>query len=83
MKLVGKVTHYYDKIGVAIVELATGLKVGDKVKFEGHGSDFEQTVSSMQVEHQEVKQAKKGEVVGLQVTKKVKEGVTVSKAEAE
>ncbi len=83
MKSVGKVTHYYDKLGVAIVELAVSLKVGDKIKLEGHGSDFEQTVSSMQVEHKDVKQAKKGEVVGLQVANKVKEGVIVSKVKAE
>lgn len=83
MKMVGKVTHYYDKLGVAIVELATSLKVGDKIKFEGHGSDFKQTVGSMQIEHQEVQQAKKGDVIGLQVANKVKEGVTVSKVEAE
>ena len=50
MKPVGKVTHYYDKLGVAIIELATDLAVGDKIKFEGNGSDFEQTVSSMQVD---------------------------------
>src|SRR3990167_11024771 len=81
MKPVGKVTHYYDKIGVAIVELATGLKVGDKIKFEGHGSDFEQTVSSMQVDHEEVQQAKKGDIVGLQATGKVREGAIVLKVE--
>ncbi len=83
MKPVGKVTHYYDKIGVAIVELVTGLKVGDKIKFEGHGSDFEQTVSSMQVDHEEVKEAKKGDIVGLQATGKVREGAIVLKVEAE
>ena len=83
MKPVGKVTHFYDKLGVAIVELAAGLEVGDKIKFEGHGSDFEQTVSSMQVDHEEVKQAKKGDIVGLQATGKVREGAIVLKVEAE
>ena len=83
MKPVGKVTHYYDKLGVAIVELVAGLKIGDKIKFEGHGSDFEQTVGTMQVDHEEVKEAKKGDVVGLQATGKVREGAIVLKVEAE
>ncbi|MEK7217557.1 MAG: translation elongation factor-like protein [Patescibacteria group bacterium] len=83
MKPVGKVTHYYDKLGVAIVELAAGLAVGDKIKFEGHGSDFEQTVSSMQMDHEEVQQAKKGDIIGLQATGKVREGAIVLKVEAE
>ena len=73
MKPVGKVTHYYDKIGVAIVELATGLKVGDKIKFEGHGSDFEQTVSSMQVEHDKVEVAEPGMSIGMKVSEPVRE----------
>ena len=83
MKPVGKVTHYYDKLRVAIVELVAGLAVGDKIKFEGHGSDFEQTVSSMQMDHEEVQQAKKGDVIGLQATGKVREGAIVLKVEAE
>ena len=83
MKPVGKVTHYYDKLRVAIVELVAGLAVGDKIKFEGHGSDFEQTVSSMQMDHEEVQQAKKGDIIGLQATGKVREGAIVLKVEAE
>ena len=77
MKQVGKVTHYYDKQGVAIVELSASLKMGDKIKFEGHGADFEQTVDSMQIEHEAVEKAKKGDVVGVKVGQKVKEGASV------
>jgi len=77
MKPVGKVTHYYGKSEVAIIELAAPLKVGDKIKFEGHGSDFEQTVDSMQIEHQDVEQAKKGDVIGVKVGNKVREGAMV------
>lgn len=79
MKKVGKVTHYYDNIGVAIVELGGALKVGDKVKFEGHGADFEQEVTSMQVEHKQVEKASKGEVIGLKTDQPVKEGTEVEK----
>lgn len=77
MKEIGKVTHYYGKIGVAIVELSAGLKVGDKIKIEGNRTEFEQTVDSMEVEHKAVEVAKKGDVVGMKVREKVNEGATV------
>jgi len=77
---VGIVTHYYDKIGVAIVELDSTLAVGDKIKFSKDGEDlFEQTVDSIQVEHDKKDSASKGEVVGLKTEKEVKEGVEVFK----
>ncbi len=81
MKQVGKVSHYYDKLGVAIIDLSVPLKVGDKIKFEGHGADFEQIVDSMQIEHDMVEKAKKGDMVGVKIVKKVKEGTTAYFAE--
>lgn len=81
MKEVGKVTHYYGKIGVAIVDLSDGLKVGDKIKVEGSRTEFEQTVDSMEVEHKAVEEAKKGDVIGLKVREKMSEGATVYKLE--
>jgi len=81
MKKVGEVSHYYDKLGVAIIDLSAPLKVGDKIKFEGHGAEFEQTVDSMQIEHDVVEKAKKGDAVGVKVGQKVKEGTTVYLAE--
>lgn len=71
---IGKVTHYYDKIGVAVIELTKVLKTGDKIKFSGHDKEFSQTVDSMQVEHLKIDQAKKGDVIGIKVEKPVKEG---------
>lgn len=73
-KLIGKITHYYAKIGVAIVELTAKFKVGDKIHIKGHETDFSQSVSSMQIEHQNVDVAKKGEVIGLKVDQKIREG---------
>ncbi len=81
MKEIGKVTHYYGKIGVAIVALSDGLRVGDKIKVEGNRTEFEQTVDSLQVEHQPVEAAKRGDVVGLKVVEKVSEGAAVYKLE--
>lgn len=74
---VGKVTHYYDKAGVAILELEDTLKEGDMLKFQGHGADFEQPALSIQINRVEVKTANKGDMVGLKVDQEVKEGTEV------
>lgn len=77
---VGRVTHYYDKIGVAIIDLDGTLSVGDKIKFTRGGEDmFEQTVESIQIEHKKVDSAKKGDVIGLKANEAVKEGAEVYK----
>lgn len=76
-KLIGKITHYYNAIGVGIVELSGVLKVGDTVHIKGKSDDFEQTVDSMQIEHEQVDKAKKGDVVGIKMKQKVREGYEV------
>jgi len=79
---VGTVSHFYDKIGVAIVELGGTLSVGDKIKFSRGGEDlFEQTVESIQIEHEKVESAGKGRVVGLKTVEVVKAGADVYKVE--
>ena len=80
MKKVGTVTHYYGKIGVAILKLEAPLKVGDTLKFQGHGAEFEQPVTQLQVDHADVPEAAKGDQVGLKVDQEVKEGVEAFKA---
>lgn len=79
---VGKITHYYNKINVAVVELLDTLTVGDTIKISGHGTEFNQTVDSMQVEHEQIKEAKKGMAVGMRVDKEVKEGDEVFRVTA-
>ncbi len=75
---IGKVTHYYDKIGVAIIEVANQvLKVGDSVKISGHDNEFNQKVTSLQVEHEQVSELGPGDSGGLKVQKAVKEGDVV------
>ncbi|MDD5031762.1 MAG: hypothetical protein PHR36_01820 [Patescibacteria group bacterium] len=71
---IGTVTHYFDKIGVAVLELAKELKAGDKIRFTGGKTDFEQEVDSLQIDKQPVAKAGKGESVGLKVNEKVKVG---------
>lgn len=70
---VGKITHYYDKIGVAVIEVSASIKVGDTIKISGHDKEFTQTISSMQIEHEQIDQAKKGQVIGLKIDQPVKE----------
>ena len=67
---VGKITHYYNKIGVAVVELTDNLAVGETIKVSGHGREFTQVVASMQIEHEQIQEAKKGQTIGLKLTKK-------------
>jgi len=73
-KLIGKITHYFDKINVAIIELSGVLKIGDRVHIKGSSTDFEQDISSIQIEHENMKKAKKGDAIGLKVDEKVREG---------
>jgi len=70
-KEIGKITHYYGHISVGIVELSDTLKVGDNIHIKGHSSDFNQVVDSIQIEHQNVSEAKAGDVVGIKVVQKV------------
>lgn len=71
---IGKITHYYDKIGVAVVDLTADLKKGDTIKISGHDNEFSQQVTSMQMEHKQIESAKKGETVGLKIDQAVKKG---------
>ncbi|TET84648.1 MAG: hypothetical protein E3J36_00750 [Candidatus Nealsonbacteria bacterium] len=78
-KLIGKITHYFGNIEVAVIELSDTLKVGDNIRIVGGETDFTQIIESMEVEHKKVEEAKKGDSVGLKVGQKVREGYKVYK----
>jgi len=78
-KLIGKVTHYFGKIGVAVIELDDTLKVGDEIRIVGGETDFTQTVESMEMEHKKIEEARAGDSIGLKVSQKVREGYKVYK----
>ncbi|MFQ6010305.1 MAG: translation elongation factor-like protein [Candidatus Aenigmatarchaeota archaeon] len=80
-KLIGKITHYFPKVGVAVVELTDTIKIGDKISIEGRGNVTEQTVESMEVEHEKIEIANAGDEIGLKVKDKVKDGDQVFKVE--
>lgn len=80
-KLVGRVTHYYNRIEVAVVEVTDTIRVGDTIRIKGGIRDFEQTIDSMEIEHQKVEVATKGQSIGLRVVEKVREDDQVYKIE--
>jgi len=71
-KEVGEVSIFFSKAEVAAVRLSSGLKVGDKIHFKGHTTDFEQILSSMQIEGKNIQKAGPGEHVGIKVSEKVR-----------
>ena len=76
-KEIGKVIHWYDKIGVAVVKLTGPIKKGDTVQIKRGDNEFEETISSIQIDHKDVKSAKKGDDAAIKLSQVAKEGATV------
>ena len=71
-KEIGKVSSYFSNVGVAAIKLKKKLKKGDKVHIKGHTTDFEEKVKGIQIERKEVKEAGKGDHIGIKVSEKVR-----------
>ncbi len=70
----GKVTHYFSKIGVAAIEITQDtLRVGDTIHIKGHTSDFTQKIDSMQIDNKPVAEATAGQSIGLCVKEHARE----------
>ena len=80
---VGKVTHYYDRIGVAVLDLTGALKVGDPIHILGRTTDFNQQVKSMEIEHHKIQSAEPGMEVALRVHGTVRKGDIIYKLKGE
>jgi selenocysteine-specific translation elongation factor len=78
-EVIGKVTDFFARPVVAGIELATTLKLGDKIHIVGHTTDMELIVDSMQINNVDVEQAKAGDLVGVKVSERVRRGDTVYK----
>jgi len=78
-KLIGKIAHYYTKIGVAVIDLEDDLSVGDEISIEGASTNIRQKVESMQIEHENIEKAGAGDSVGLKVIDRVRESDKVYK----
>lgn len=72
-KEIGKITHYFSHVGVGLIEISDGeLKAGDTIAIKGHTTNLEQKIDSMQIEHETVETAKKGDSVGIKVKERVR-----------
>ncbi|MBI2669855.1 MAG: hypothetical protein HYX20_01785 [Candidatus Yanofskybacteria bacterium] len=76
-KEIGEITHWYDKIGVAVVKLAGSLKVGDQIKVRRGDEEFDATIESMQIDHKDVQSAQKGDEAAIKLPQKSKEGAAI------
>ncbi len=76
-KEVGKVSDFFAHPVVAGIDMTGSVKVGDKIHIKGHTTDIEMDVTSMQINNQNVTEAKKGDSVGIKVPERVRPGDTV------
>ncbi len=76
-KPIGDVKHFYTGIKVAIVKFKLPVKAGSSVRFKGATTDFAQKLESMQFDHEPVRLAKKGKLIGVRVKKRVREGDSI------
>lgn len=81
---IGIVEDYFVKIGVVALRITKGtLKVGDTIHIQGHTTDFTQTIESIQIEHETVEEAKKGDSIGIKVGDRVRKHDKVYKVTEE
>ena len=79
-EMIGKISHYFSKVGVAVIELEKGsLKVGDTIHITGHTTDFTQVINSIEIENQKVDEVNPGDSFGIKVDDKVREHDVVYK----
>ena len=78
-KLIGKVTHYYNKAMVVIVDLKSPIGIGDTIKIKRGDEEFEQKIESMQIEHKAVQKGKRGDELAIKVEQPAKEGAEIYK----
>jgi putative protease len=69
---VGSITHYFAKPEVGVVKLTAEIKVGDTLRFHGHTTEFQQVITSMQVEHADVETAAAGTEVAIKLSERVR-----------
>ena len=79
LREVGKVAHFFTKIDVAVIDVTDTISVGDQIFIKGPTTDIEQTIDSMEIEHEKVKQAAAGQSVGMKVKGRVREKDVVYK----
>ena len=74
---IGEVTHYFSRVGVAVMNISAPLRKGDWIRVSGHTTDLHQRIDSMEIEHQQVEEAKPGDGVAIKVSDRVRVGDSV------
>ena len=64
---VGRVEHYFDRIGVVGIALTDRIAIGDAIHIKGHTTDLTHAVDSMQIDNADVAEAGDGDSVGIVV----------------
>lgn len=73
-KKVGMVTHYFDRISVAVLKISSPIKIGDSIRFVARQGEFVQMVVSMQIDRKDILKAPKGSEIGLKTLRPVEKG---------
>jgi selenocysteine-specific translation elongation factor len=76
---IGRVTNYFSRIGVAVIELTGPLEIGDQIRVKGGDRDFQQEVESMQIEHQAIEKAGAGQEVAVKLDQRARTNDSVYK----
>jgi len=79
LQKIGKIAHFFTKINVAVIDLTASISVGDRILIKGPTTNLEQTIDSIEIEHEKVTRAEAGQSIGLKVDDRVRENDTVYK----
>jgi putative protease len=77
---VAVIVKFFAKPSVAALEVTNGtIKKGDLLKYKGHTTDFTEEIASMEIDNQPMDEVKAGDLVGVKVKERVREGDKVYK----
>lgn len=80
-KVVGRVTNYLPKVGVAVVEVNESFSIKDNLLIEGATTCTQFVVESMEVNREKIDTAQPGAIVGIRVPDKVRPNDLVYKTD--
>lgn len=70
--LLGVISHYFPHVKAAVFKVKRPLAVGDTIEIKGHTTSFKEKVASMQIDHQPIEKARRGQEIGLLVKGRVR-----------
>ncbi|MBW1868651.1 MAG: translation elongation factor-like protein [Deltaproteobacteria bacterium] len=77
---VAVIVKFFAKPSVAALEVTNGIiNKGDLLRYKGHTTDFTEEISSMEIDNESVDDVKVGDLVGVKVKERVREGDKVYK----